>query len=147
MKIDLHWDGAMKFMSTAGDNKAPMDAKSPIGQGTAMTPKELVGAGLAGCSAMDVVALFKKHKQTPDSFDVNVDITMSTGGYPAVFTQATITYAATGNVSKEVFSEAVMLSQTKYCGVSAMMTKAFPIYYKVVLNNELISEGQASFNS
>ena len=145
MKIDLSWNGSMKFTSTTDGNQVPMDAKAPIGQGSAMTPKELVGAGLAGCTAMDVVALFKKHKQNPEKFDVSVEIETSTGKYPVVFTKAVITYAAKGEVSPEVFTEAVTLSQTKYCGVSAMLAKAFPITYKVMLNDELIHEGQAHF--
>lgn len=145
MKIDLHWNGAMKFTSATANNQVPMDATAPVGQGSAMTPKELVGAGLIGCTAMDVVALFKKHKQNPESFDVSVDIETSTGRYPAVFTKAEITYKAKGEVTREVFTEAVVLSQTKYCGVSAMLAKAFPITYKVILNDELIHEGQAHF--
>lgn len=145
MKIDLHWNGAMKFNSVTAGKEAPMDASPPVGQGSAMTPKELVAAGLGGCTAMDVVALFKKHKQTPESFNMTVDIETSTGGYPVVFTKATITYLAKGNVSADVFKEAVVLSQTKYCGVSAMLAKAFPIYYKVLLNDELILEGQSHF--
>jgi len=145
MKIDLNWNGSMKFTSQAGDNTTLMDAKAPLGQGSAMTPKELVGAGLAGCTAMDVVALFKKHKQTPDSFGVQVDIETSSGGHPNVFTQALLTFTAKGSVTKEVFIEAVELSQTKYCGVSAMLSKAFPIKYKIMLNDELIHEGQAHF--
>ena len=146
MKLNLKWAGAMKFSGHADNNDIIMDAKSPIGQGTAMTPKELVGAGLAGCSAMDVAALFKKHKQTPESFDIGVDIETSTGSYPSVFTKATLTYSVTGNVTKEVFIDAVVSSQTKYCGVSAMMTKAFPIFYKIILNNEEIHSGQANFS-
>lgn len=147
MKVDLKWTGAMKFTSVADGKEALMDAKSPIGQGTAMTPKELVGAGLGGCTAMDVAALFKKHKQVPESFDVSVDIKTSTSGYPSVFTEALITYSAVGNVTKEVFIEAVTLSQTKYCGVSSMLSKSFPIHYKIILNNEVIGEGQAHFTS
>ncbi|KHD87174.1 MAG: hypothetical protein OM95_15885 [Bdellovibrio sp. ArHS] len=145
MKVDLQWTGSMKFTSVADGKETVMDAKSPIGQGSAMTPKELVGAGLAGCTAMDVIALFKKHKQLPESFDVSVDIQTSSGGYPVVFTHALLTYKAKGAVSKEVFIEAVTSSQTKYCGVSAMLAKAFPIEYKLVLNDEVIHEGQAHF--
>lgn len=145
MKLDLQWNEAMKFTGSAAGNTVVMDAKSPIGQGSAMTPKELVVAGLAGCTAMDVAALFKKHKQTPQSFHVTVDVETSTGSHPVVFNSALLTFSASGEVSKEVFIEAVNLSQTKYCGVSAMLSKAFPIKFKIVLNEELIHEGQAHF--
>lgn len=145
MKTEITWLGAMKFESTAAGNKILMDAKSPIGQGTAQTPKELVAAGLGGCTAMDVAAMFKKHRQTPESLKIDVDIETTTGVQPAVFTKAVISYYATGAVSRDVFIEAVVSSQTLYCGVSAMLAKAFPIHYKVYLNNEKIHEGQAHF--
>lgn len=145
MKVSLNWIDAMKFVSHADGNQVMMDAKAPIGQGTAMTPKELVGAGLGGCTAMDVIALFKKHKQRPDKFEIHVDIETSKGVHPAVFTKATVTYTVAGDVSKEVFVDAVVSSQTKYCGVTAMLSKALPIYYRAILNNETILEGQAQF--
>ena len=122
-----------------------MDAKSPIGKGSAMTPKELVAAGLGGCSAMDVAALFKKHKQVAETFKINVEIESTQGVQPAVFTKAVITYTATGNISPEIFVNAVKDSQTKYCGVSAMLYKVFPIVYRVELNGDLIGEGHADF--
>lgn len=145
MKLNLKWNEAMNFTASTAENNVTMDAKSPLGHGSAMTPKELVVAGLAGCTAMDVAALFKKHKQSPESFEVSVDVETSTGAHPIVFTRATLTFSVTGDVSKDVFIEAVNLSQTKYCGVSAMLSKAFPIQYKIILNNVLIHEGQAHF--
>lgn len=145
MKAELNWNEKMFFTATADGNQVTMDGKAPIGQGRAMTPKELVAVGLAGCSAMDVAALFKKHKQVPTSFKTLVDVDMSQGGYPQVFTQVTLTYEATGEVSAEVFADAVTLSQTKYCGVSAMLVKSVPINYRVVLNGQLIREGRAEF--
>lgn len=145
MKIVLNWDSAMKLTASSGNLSTTMDAKPPIGAGSAMTPKELVAAGLAGCTAMDVLALFKKHHQTVDSFEVTVDIEASQGGHPAVFVKADITFIAKGRIDKSIYLEAVRLSQTKYCGVSAMLSKAFPIHYKVILNDEMIGDGQAQF--
>lgn len=145
MKIQMSWVNSMKFQATSDGNGVLMDAKSPIGQGAAMTPKELVAAGLGGCSAMDVAALFKKHKQIPKEFNIEVDVQTSTGRHPAVFTRAEITYIATGDISESVFIEAVTASQTKYCGVSAMLVRSFPIHYKIILNGKEIGKGQAQF--
>lgn len=145
MKTSLKWTSGMKLTSEASGNIVAMDAKSPIGQGSAMTPKELVASGLGGCTAMDVIAWLKKHKQPFEAFEVIVDISTSEGGYPVVFKKAVVTFSLTGSVDKEVYIEAVKLSQTKYCGVSAMLVKAFPIEYVVVLNGEKINEGSAQF--
>ncbi|MBX3040872.1 MAG: OsmC family protein, partial [Bdellovibrionaceae bacterium] len=124
MKNTLKWTGNMKFESTVGANTVSMDANPPIGSGSAQTPKELVAAGLGGCTAMDVVALLKKHKQPFESLDVDIEIEMSKGGYPAVFTKALLTFKATGAVDPKLLLEAVHLSQTKYCGVSAMLVRS-----------------------
>jgi putative redox protein len=145
MKAQLKWTEGMKFEANSQGNSVLMDAKTPIGTDTAMTPKELVAAGLGGCTAMDVIALLKKHKQPYESFHVDVDITMSSAGYPVVFTDAILTFKATGNIDRAILLDAVRLSQTKYCGVSAMLAKALPINYVVMLNNEKIGEGKADF--
>jgi putative redox protein len=145
MKAQLKWTEGMKFEANSQGNSVLMDAKTPIGTDTAMTPKELVAAGLGGCTAIDMIALLKKHKQPYESFHVDVDITMSSAGYPVVFTDAILTFKATGNIDRAILLDAVRLSQTKYCGVSAMLAKALPINYVVMLNNEKIGEGKADF--
>ena len=147
MKTIIKWNEKMNFSAQSDSNLIAMDAKSPIGEGKAMTPKELLGAGLGGCTAMDVVALLKKHKQDYQSMQVDVDINASSGGHPVVFTDAKVTFHVTGNVDPAILLESVKLSQTKFCGVSAMLSKAFPIQYDVILNNENIGSGQADFNS
>lgn len=145
MKTDIVWKAGMNFIGRVGDNTVEVDTKPPLGKNEGLTPKELIAIGLAGCTAMDVVALFRKHKQEVKSFNVETDVTKSTGGYPEVFTQATLIFNAEGNIDKAKYIEAVTLSQTKYCGVSAMLLKAFPIDYKVVLNGETIHEGKSAF--
>jgi putative redox protein len=147
MKSVLKWTEGMQFEATADGNSVQMDAKVPLGKNQYMTPKELVATGLGGCTAMDVIALLKKHKQAYQNFEVDVDITMSTGGYPSVFTHTELTFKADGQVDPKILLEAVHLSQTKYCGVSAMILKACPIHYTVILNNEKIGEGSAQFES
>lgn len=145
MKAQLKWTEGMKFEAAADGNILSMDAKAPIGMNSAMTPKELVAVGLAGCTAMDVVALLKKHKQNYKTFDVDVDVAMSNAGHPIVFSNVTLNFKATGEILPNVFLDAVNLSQTKYCGVSAMLAKALPIQYVVTLNGEKIGEGKADF--
>lgn len=121
-----------------------MDAKAPIGSDKAFTPKQLVVAGLAGCTAMDVIALMKKHKQPVDSFEIEAVVEKSGGGYPEVFTGAVLVFRLMGVLDEAKVVEAVTLSQTKYCGVSAMLAKAFPIRYRIEINGKPVgSEGSA----
>jgi len=124
-----------------------MDAKSPIGQGSALTPKELVVAGLCGCTAMDVMALMRKHRQAVTAFEVRAEVATSEGGPPVVFTSAELEFVLEGEVDPALALEAVRLSQTRFCGVTAMLVKAFPIRYRVVVNGAPAGEGQADFSS
>lgn len=145
MKAKVSWRDAMVFEGAAEGHSVAMDAKSPIGKSSALTPKELVLLGMGGCTAMDVIALLKKYKQLPLSFEIDVDVTPSEGKQPAVFESAILFYVVTGNVDPDKLGEAVRLSQTKYCGVNAMLSLAFPIHYRIELNGKEIGTGLAEF--
>lgn len=145
MKTTLKWNEKMMLSATAENNTVLMDAKSPIGTGQAMTPKELVAAGLGGCTAMDVLALLKKHKQSLTEMTIDVDISSSTNTHPAVFTAANLTFDIKGDIMPDILLSAIADSQSKYCGISAMLSKAFPITYNVILNEEKIGTGSANF--
>jgi putative redox protein len=145
MNVEINWTQGMQLQVTNGAATALMDAKSPIGKGDGLTPKELVAAGIGGCTAMDVLALLKKHKQPVESFKIQVDTESTTGAPPAVFTSAKIRFELEGAIDPKVLNEAVTLSQTKYCGVSAMLSKAFPISYITLLNGQEIGRGEAQF--
>ena len=147
MNSTVTWKDSMSFEGTAEGHSINLDAKSPLGHSSAITPKEAVAIGLAGCTAMDVIALLKKYKQLPQSFSIKTEITPSEGTYPVVFSSAVLTYTVTGEVEPDKLMEAVTLSQTKYCGVSAMLAKAFPIRYRVELNGTEIGAGQSNFSS
>ena len=145
MKIELKWSDKMLFVAHAGQHQVPVDARSPIGSNQGMTPKELLLSALASCTAMDVAALLKKHRQPLDSFAVDIDAPLSEGGHPKTFLRADIVYRVEGSIDGNVLLEAVRASETKFCGVSAMLSRAFPIEYVVVLNGETIGDGKANF--
>jgi len=146
VKTSIKWNQNMNFTGGNEKHSVGMDAKAPIGKEEALTPKELVAVGLAGCTAMDVIALMKKHKQEVKNFEIDTDIETTQKGYPVVFTKAILTFKVSGNIEKEKLIEAVTLSQTQYCGVSAMLSKSFPIEYRVELNGEMISQGLSNFS-
>jgi putative redox protein len=145
MDSKVNWKEAMQFDTVSGEHHVLIDAKPPIGKGTGFTPKELVLAGIAGCTAMDVIALLRKYKQDVKSFSVESKATPSTDGHPVVFKDVSITFFLEGTIEPAKALEAVTLSQTQYCGVSAMISKTVPMNYIVNLNGETIGTGQAKF--
>lgn len=145
MKSSVKWKEGMMFEGSAGPHVIPLDAQPPLGKNSGPTPKELLTIALAGCTSMDVVALMKKFKEPLSTFEVDVDATPVTQGHPSVFEKVEIVYRVTGEVSSEKLLEAIHLSQSKYCSVSAMLSKAFPISYRVVLNGMEIGTGASKF--
>jgi len=143
--MTTRWVKKMTFAASDGTHEVVMDTRSPTGSDAALSPKQLVLAGLAGCTAMDVVALLKKHQQPLESLEVDTEVDKSSGGYPEVFTAARLIFRLRGQLDAARVLEAVQLSQTKYCGVSAMLSKAFPIHYVIELNGQEVGRGEAQF--
>jgi putative redox protein len=123
-----------------------MDAKGPMGSDSAMTPKELLLLAVSGCTGMDVVALLKKFKQPFEAFSVEAEGELTEGMHPSVFKEINLIFKITGNVESNKAIEAVQLSQTKYCGVSAMVSTSVPIHYTIFINEKKVGSGKAKFS-
>lgn len=145
MKLQCSWNDKMKFTARSGEHAVEMDTSAPMGSDTALTPKQLLVAGICGCTAMDVVALLKKHKQPLESFQIEADATPTEGIHPAVYKEIKLVFKLKGSLDEAKVMESVVLSQTKYCGVTAMVSKAVPITYTVELNGKSIGAGRAEF--
>jgi putative redox protein len=144
MQASCRWERGLQFTGNAGDHQVTMDTRPPLGTNAGMSPKQMVLVGLCGCTAMDVAAHLRKHRQPLDSLEVAADAPTTTG-QPSVFHDVQLVYTVTGAVAAEVLLDAVRESQSMYCGVSAMIAKACPIGYTVRLNGEEIGKGAANF--
>lgn len=145
MKVTCVWEERMRFQGKTAKHEIAMDAKSPIGSDSAPTPKELLLAGVCGCSAMDVVALMKKYRQPLEKFEVESE-TETTDSHPSVFKEVLLKFKLSGAIEPEKAKEAVQLSMTRYCGVSAMISKVVPMRYQVEVNGAVVGEGVAQFD-
>lgn len=145
MKITLDWQEQLHFVAEASGHTVDLDAQPPLGKNRGMTPKAMLLSALAGCTAMDVAALMNKHRQPLEKLTIEVDGTVSSGGHPKVFSATRLVFDVRGKVDPKLLCEAVEASQTRFCGVSAMLSRAFPIEYEILLNGEHIGAGQAAF--
>ena len=145
MKTELKWNQKMQFTGSIEGSQVSLDSKPPLGSGEGFTPKELVAIGLSGCTAMDVIALLKKYKEPVETLEVDTEVEASDSGHPIVFKSILLKFKATGQIVPEKLIEAITLSQTQYCGVSAMLSKSVPINYEVSLNGNKVTEGLAHF--
>ncbi len=147
MKAEITYEGKSAFQATIRDHHFMMDTQIAAGgDNKGPSPKELLLASIIGCSGMDVAALLKKHSMTPDRLAIRGDAEPRKE-HPRIFSSIQVVFDVSGlSVSKDVLLEAVSLSLTKFCGVSAMVFQASPIFYSVRLNGEDIGQGQANFS-
>lgn len=144
MKIDCNWGGKLKFAALSNNFKIEMDATKPFSDGLAPTPMEYILAGLCGCTGMDVLSILNKKKQSVDKFILNAEASVRTT-HPHIFTEIKLKYFIDGDCASSAATEAVYLSQTKYCSVSAMLSCSCPINYDIILNGKTINQGKTEF--
>lgn len=146
MKVDCDWNGKQNFVAIINGFKVHMDATKPFGEENAPTPKQLVLAALCGCTGMDVVGLLKKNKQEPQKFKIEAEAEVATN-HPHELTDVKLKYVLDGPCEPTQVTEAVGLSQTKYCAISSMLSRGTTISYDVSLNGKKIAQGKSDFQN
>jgi putative redox protein len=112
-------EGAMRFVAVnPEDLETPMDSGEG---GTGQRPTELVLAGLAGCTGMDVASLMVKKRQDVRRYTVEVDA-LQREEYPQVFERIDLTHVVEGGVDVGQVARCIELSAVKYCPISAMLS-------------------------
>lgn len=103
--------------------------------GTGPKPTELIAAGLAGCTAMDIITILRKKRQQVTAYEVRVQGDQAEG-QPAYFTEFRIKHILTGhNIDPKAVEDAIHLSETKYCSVGVTLAKAV----KIIATYEIIN--------
>ncbi|RME05972.1 MAG: OsmC family peroxiredoxin [Anaerolineae bacterium] len=86
-----------------------------------LSPMELLLASVAGCSGVDVASILRKKRQPLDGFDVHVRGERAPD-HPRVYTHIEVFYELRGEgLDPKAVEQALTLSKTKYCSVSAML--------------------------
>jgi putative redox protein len=129
MKVQVIWDDGLTFSGTADSGfSVPLGADPSVGgNNDGFRPLELFALGLAGCTAMDVISILQKKRQSITAFEVHVQAERA-DEHPRTFTKVHIDYLVTGkNVEKAAVERAIELSETKYCPAQAMLKDVVPI--------------------
>ena len=101
-----------------------LDSPEAEGGPTGPSPMEILLIGLAGCTAMDVISILKKKRQTVTGFEVHA-YGVRADEHPKVYTEITLEYIVRGHqVDPKAVERAIELSETTYCSVSGMLKKA-----------------------
>ena len=88
---------------------------------TGAKPIELVAIALAGCTGFDVIGILRKKRQEVTDYEVKVEAEQRPEP-PNVFTKVRIHHIVTGvEITEQAVRDAIHLSESKYCSVSAML--------------------------
>ncbi len=132
--ITTKWLSDLAFESEVDGHKIYMDSSMEHGgKNTGPRPKPLMMIALAGCTGMDVASILKKMKVDFEDFSVDVEGDISED-HPKRFEGMKLIYRLKGkNIKRSSVEKAVDLSVTRYCGVSANYSKAFPITHEIII--------------
>lgn len=124
----------MAFEVTQDNHTFYLDATETVGgKNKGPRPKALLLSGLAGCTGMDVVSILKKMKVVDFKLEISVSANL-TEEHPKVYNKIFIEYIFEGkDLPTEKIKKAVYLSETKYCGVSAMLRQTAEIETKITI--------------
>jgi putative redox protein len=126
MTARAHLEQGMRFQAEAGSgHSVVLDAADHAGGDNAgFRPMEMLLVGLAGCTAMDVISILRKKREDVTDYEVRVD-GVRADDHPMVFTNITVTHVVTGrNIHPEAVARAIELSENKYCGAGATLSKS-----------------------
>jgi putative redox protein len=122
--IEARHDGGSRFVATSGSGHVVVldNAEGDTG----MRPTEVILAGLAACTAMDVVSIMNKKRQPFDSYVVRAS-GVQREELPDVYVRIDLVHEVVGAETDEAqVRRCIELSATKYCPVSAMLSAGYP---------------------
>lgn len=107
------------------------------GNGSGFRPMQTLLAALIGCSAVDVVSILKKQKQTLVNLSVEIDGQREEGKEPSLWKTIDIVFRLSGEIDASKATRAVDLSIKKYCSVAeTLRTAGAQIAYKIFVNDQ-----------
>jgi len=116
-------DQRMHFTGTADTGfEVVMDSDTSVGgDDTGPRPMELILIGLCGCTAMDVISILRKKRQSVSKLEVKAHADRA-ATHPKVFTDIMLEYLVTGkSVDPKAVERAIQLSADSYCPAQAML--------------------------
>lgn len=139
IKIELNRLNDAYHMEAVNEqgNTVQMDGAPDIGgSNLGFRPMQMLLAGMAGCSAIDVISILKKQRQDLKDIKVTVNGEREKDVVPSLYTAIHAHFRLYGNLDPDKARKAVELSIDKYCSVSKTLEKSARITYTVEVINE-----------
>lgn len=125
MKARVHLTEGITFVAESGSGHAIVVDASPEvgGRNLGPRPMELVLMGAGACTAVDVVLILRKARQSVAGCVVELDSERAKDD-PKVFTKIHFHFVMTGaGLVPAQVERAIKLSRDKYCSATAMLAK------------------------
>ena len=121
-KVNAAWKGDMNFIVT--NDSGGQVQMGTINEIPGVGPMQLLLAGLAGCTGMDIVSILKKKRVILDDFKVEVKA-LRAETYPMIWSDIHVMYLFWSNdIKTKDIEQAIQLSEEKYCSASIMLGKS-----------------------
>ncbi len=91
------------------------------GNNFGVRPMQMLLMGLAGCSAIDVIMILNKQRQTITDYKMVIKGDREAGKEPSLWKNISIEFHLYGSVDLDKAKKAVELSVSKYCSVAATL--------------------------
>lgn len=128
----VKWLEQERFIGTSiSGHTVPFDSDRE--RNTAPGPMEMLLLALGACTATDVVTILRKKRQPLEALEVEVSGKRKEEP-PRVWTEIAVVYRFRGPLDEKAVQDAVALSQTKYCSVSAMLAKTAQLTTRVEID-------------
>src|SRR6266436_7438677 len=127
--VQAKYETGMQFEVTSGSgHHVILDSViQPGAEHAGFSPMEMLLVALAGCIGINVITILQKKQQEVTAYELQVH-GMPTEQFPKIFLEITVAHFLTGHAVKpEAVARAIELSETRYCGVSIMLSKTAKI--------------------
>lgn len=86
-------------------------------------PMQLILSALGSCSAIDMVLILKKQKQTVEDFKIKVEGEREPDNIPSLWKSIHVSFELSGNIDHGKAEKAGALSLEKYCSVAETLRR------------------------
>jgi putative redox protein len=126
MKVTLSLERNLRIKGTDSlEHETFFDTAPEFGgENSAPTPMAIMLQAMGSCSYLDVISILKKKRKQIDSFIMELEGARA-NTHPKVFTDVHIKYILhSPDTEMKDLERAIELSQTTYCGASAMFQRS-----------------------
>ncbi len=124
-EVEAEWQGGGTFIGR--NPKGGTVQMGMVNDKPGVSPMEMILAGLAGCTGVDIADILAKKRQPLKALKVKVR-GHKREEFPKIFDEIEVTYFVYGDgIDPQAVERAIQLSEEKYCSVSAMLRSAVKI--------------------